>query len=565
MNAWLPRLVAVPLCICLAAGDSSSDDAAPSAADVPTSRFVSVGELTRSVSKGPHRAPYVLLDEQRRISSYVVPRPGVNLEGHVGTMVALTARELPGSAASGGAAVPYIPTLLAEQVTEFDNAEQPPPDPPPRIALTAHQATVPAQPAPFVAGPVPAVAGDALQGPPVIPAQAGLPVMPAALGGAVPGCHDASCVSCGVCSCGPPGQFWFRGDYLLWRTRGMNTPPLVTTSPPGTDRQDAGVLGAPGTEVVFGDQGLFDDSRSGARFRIGKWCRAGQWLGLELEYFQLDEETAGFRSAAIGEPIFARPFFNELAGQQDSELVQFPGVIVGTVDVNATSNFYTVGPRFLVNLACGGWEACPECQVFGGRRWDLLLGYRYARLDDRLGIRERLSTIGDADQQQLFDLSDSFQAENDFHGFDLGLVYLGYRGRWSLEMIGRVALGNNRQAVRIDGVTVASAAGESFADPGGLLALESNIGDYDRGRFAVLPEFSASLGYALTPQWRFQFGYTILYWDRVVRAGDQIDLGVNPELLPPAGADPDPLRPAFTYRETSFWAQGLNLGLDYRW
>ena len=45
-----------------------------------------------------------------------------------------------------------------------------------------------------------------------------------------------------------------RGEYLLWWSNGNPLPPLVTTSPAGTPRPSAGVLGQPGTEIVYGAQ-----------------------------------------------------------------------------------------------------------------------------------------------------------------------------------------------------------------------------------------------------------------------------------------------------------------------
>jgi len=49
-----------------------------------------------------------------------------------------------------------------------------------------------------------------------------------------------------------------------------------------------------------------------------------------------------------------------------------------------------------------------------------------------------------------------------------------------------------------------------------------------------------------------------------VRAGNQIDLVVNPNLVPPPIAPLDPLRPAFQFHGSDFWAQGMNLGLEFR-
>ena len=107
--------------------------------------------------------------------------------------------------------------------------------------------------------------------------------------------------------------------------------------------------------------------------------------------------------------------------------------------------------------------------------------------------------------------------------------------------------------------------GTSFNDNGGLLALDSNIGTYSRNEFSVLPEVAVTLGYALSARTRFLVGYTFLYWNNVARAGDHIDLNVNTDLIPPVQATTDPEVPQFAWQDTSFWAQGLSLGLEYRW
>jgi hypothetical protein len=58
-------------------------------------------------------------------------------------------------------------------------------------------------------------------------------------------------------------------------------------------------------------------------------------------------------------------------------------------------------------------------------------------------------------------------------------------------------------------------------------------------------------------------GYTFLYWGEVLRAGNQIDQVVNTNLLPPAtGPVSGPLRPAARLADSSFWAQGISLGLE---
>ena len=45
-----------------------------------------------------------------------------------------------------------------------------------------------------------------------------------------------------------PDRWWASADYLMWWVQGNQLPALVTTGP------GAGVLGQPGTSVLFGDQ-----------------------------------------------------------------------------------------------------------------------------------------------------------------------------------------------------------------------------------------------------------------------------------------------------------------------
>ena len=112
------------------------------------------------------------------------------------------------------------------------------------------------------------------------------------------------------------------------------------------------------------------------------------------------------------------------------------------------------------------------------------------------------------------------------------------RGQFSLDLLMRMAIGSTHQSVLIDGSTTISGSSVSTAitsqdATGGLLAQRTNIGEYTRNRFAVVPELGVTLGYAMTPQWRATLGYTFLYWSSVVRPGDQIDRNVNPNLFPP--------------------------------
>jgi hypothetical protein len=58
-------------------------------------------------------------------------------------------------------------------------------------------------------------------------------------------------------------------------------------------------------------------------------------------------------------------------------------------------------------------------------------------------------------------------------------------------------------------------------------------------------------------------GYDVLYWARVARAGDQVDLGQDPRQNPSSFTFTGDrgTRPAVLLRDTDFWAQGLSFGV----
>ena len=83
--------------------------------------------------------------------------------------------------------------------------------------------------------------------------------------------------------------------------RSAGVPPLVTTSPPGTAQVSAGVLGANST-VVFGQENLGGDMRSGFRLEAGGWLDAERTFGMEAGFFMLADDSVGMCLAADSAP-----------------------------------------------------------------------------------------------------------------------------------------------------------------------------------------------------------------------------------------------------------------------
>jgi Putative beta barrel porin-7 (BBP7) len=353
---------------------------------------------------------------------------------------------------------------------------------------------------------------------------------------------------------------WVNAEYLLWWMRGQSLPALATTSPTGTSATQAGVLGAPGTSVLFGDALANNTARSGGRISAGTWIGDGQIFGVEGDFFMLETKAANFGISSGGSPILGRPFIDANTDLPVALRVAYPGEFSGDIAAEASTTGLTgAGLLLRANLLCSNdW------------RLDMLGGYRFLRFADRLTVSDDQTALpGNPDflaPGTRISTGDEFATKNLFNGFEFGLSGSYQSGPFSVVLLSKLAVGYNQQDVDIFGATYVSVPGTpSTNSTGGLLALPSNIGHFSRNsEISVIPEIELKVGYQLTPRLRATLGYTFLYWDNVVRAADQVDRMVNPNLLPNSGATGGPLAPAFQFNRDNLWVQGLEVGLEFR-
>jgi hypothetical protein len=349
-------------------------------------------------------------------------------------------------------------------------------------------------------------------------------------------------------------RLWVRGEYLLWWTRGSNVPPLVTTSPANTDPSIAGVLGQSGTSVLFDGDSSNAGAQSGGRITLGYWFVPCEWNGIGASYLNLSKQSNRFSADSDTTPVLARPFFDLQNNSQSALLVAHPNFLQGSVaaDMSLDLQVYDAFVR--------GVLVQREHD-----RLDLLVGYRYGLMHDNFSISQSsrwTKAQGIIPAGTTKSLFDAFDATNEFQGAEIGLAYEEHIGRWSLEVLMKLGVGNNRSRMAIDGQTLTTVPNVGSATfVGGLLAQSTNIGQYEQNEFAILPEIGITAGYDLTNRLRATMGYTFLYWNKVARSTDQIDLNLS-QLPPeePAGER----HPAFNFATSNFWAQGMNFGLEYR-
>lgn len=367
-----------------------------------------------------------------------------------------------------------------------------------------------------------------------------------------------------VCCHGFSPTWYGQVDLLAWWFKPNHVPPLVTTSPDGTPRPSAGVLGEPGTDILVGGSGLDDNYRPGVRLTVGYWLDDCQLSGLEFTGFAVGDgaNSGNFYAESVGtplSPILARPFNNVLLGQPDSQLVAFPGVVEGSIQTETHSELYSVALLLRRN-----WLR--DC----GRRLDWVGGYRYLRFRESLTIRERLTSTnpgGVVPVGTTFAIDDAFGTENDFHGGEVGLSTLLTRGCWDFDILAKLAVGNMHQRATIDGQTAITVPTQPvYVGRGGLLALPTNMGSYSWDEFALIPELNLNLRYRWSDRLSFDVGYSLLWVTEIARTGGQIDLNVNPSQLPGnRGNLVGPAAPLPVLDSSDMWLQGMNFGVVWEY
>jgi hypothetical protein len=382
-------------------------------------------------------------------------------------------------------------------------------------------------------------------------------------------CDETGCTFEGVPLCSPPGRFWVRADWMMWWTSGTALPPLVVAGPPDTP--------ATQIEVVYGDQTVLTGGRSAVRMTIGGWIDACHRWGIEADWLTLSGASSNFSQTGTSTTIVGRPLFDLEHNELAYELADF-------VNVNESDNFSSTGVWVRYNLCCcGGCGECgascdsgcssgPDCGVGCNPcgqyycRTDLLVGYRNYVLGDRLTINE--SETSATPVPTNFAITDSFRTRNEFNGNEIGLSTDLHRGRWGLNVLAKMAVGNTHQKAYINGFTrqTVTQNGQTVVTDfnNGIYATLSNINTYTKDQFTVIPQLAVEMSYQLTCRIRGFVGYNLLYWSPVWHAGDQIDLFIDPRNFAPTPS-PDRLPlPTFPGQNSSFWAQGLNLGLEMR-
>lgn len=370
------------------------------------------------------------------------------------------------------------------------------------------------------------------------------------LGGCLSGCKGKQI--CGIFDCGY--ETWAQAEFLMWFTPNRDMPALVTTSAPGTfPTLPEG--GSDMVEVAFGNQ-IQGELSGGYRGDYGIWVSKN--IGLGGRFWILAENNDSYYAEGDGTGAsIGIPFYNISTDSEDSVLINIDGNLAGGSTfggvVAAESSLDMRGYEFYSRTRFSCTKSC---------RLEFLGGYSHFDIKDRLQIGSARINLANPATLRTRTFRDSFEADNDFNGGQLGFEMMITRGRWMARSMTKVHLGNMEQTYRISGVSTDDPDGPGASSPnitsGGILA-QGNQGEFSRDVFAFAPEANFKLGYRFRKNVLLSVGYSFIYWDNVALNGDVVDRLIS---------DPSQLntgtfgnRPEFNFNDSSLWVQGIDLGV----
>jgi putative beta barrel porin BBP7 len=348
------------------------------------------------------------------------------------------------------------------------------------------------------------------------------------------------------------GRFTVGADALAWWLKDSPVPVPVVTD---------GILGATDTHTLLGGRSLSTGANPG--LRVSASYALTDRTGVEANFFYLASRSKSASVASSGElgstDLFV-PYVDAITQQESATELSMAPIYRGSAREE-------VGNSLQGAELNATWALAPA----GAWRIDLLAGLRYLRLHETYTLTTQ-SPYTPAFGPDIWDTTDRFDTTNHFYGAQAGVRTRFDEGRLFAGGAIKVGLGAMVESASISGSLVTNdftAFGPTQAFAGGYFALPTNIGNYSRTAFAVVPELTLNLGYRLTPAATLVVGYSLLYASDVARPGDQMSRTINTSQSTSYTQDPDahrdgPAQPAFRFNTASFWVQGINVGLVVR-
>jgi hypothetical protein len=364
-------------------------------------------------------------------------------------------------------------------------------------------------------------------------------------------------------------MYTFDAEYLLWFFANNRTPFPAGNAAPGV-----------GNLVSLNDaEHAKSEPFSGGRFALGYWLvEDNPWfvggirdLGAEACFFFVGQRSLTLQNDEA--PNLFRSFSDVNNSRESGFLVSAPGVATGGMTViGKIDNLWGAEANLWKTLAYNYPGTIHTLSAMAGFRY-LSAGY-LAEIDSVSNFNPNLPS-----SSPFFPLAgdtlaivDSFTTRNQFYGGQVGVVAQAQPVPGVVFQAGfKLALGVTAEDLFISGSQVRTGPGglrQSYV--GGVLALPSNIGHFERNKFAQVPELELKTAVRVTDHLFLKGGFSLLDWTRIIRAGEQIDREVNITQIPnfplPSGTLPSSLtHPSVFFRQTDLLALSLSFGAEFRY
>ncbi len=354
---------------------------------------------------------------------------------------------------------------------------------------------------------------------------------------------SSSCES--ISSCSDFGTSWVETEALLWWGKGFtNTPQIMAGNTAG---------GLPVNVLSGGeDNPVGNEMFVGMRATVGKWLDCDKNYGLQGRVYGLfgGESTRTFGNDGRSNGV---AYF---------DVSQGPSFYLVNLDASPNgANTGTITETSDINFI--GADASLRTLMIGdsSHRVDLLTGYTFMRLDSGYTL-ETSVTDGITNPIQngtVIVTRDNFGTKNTFHGGHIGFNSDLTSGRFTLSLLGKVALGNMEQRTQTTGFYSETAPNSApVTENRGLFAQPQNSITTSRDRFTFLPEAGAKLKYRLG-RGQLGVGYSLLVMPNVALAADQIDTSIDF-----ANINGNMSRPLPQFRTDTYFLHGLDLGYTFQ-
>jgi hypothetical protein len=357
---------------------------------------------------------------------------------------------------------------------------------------------------------------------------------------------------CGTDGCGPTYNFYGGIEYLVWWLRDAHVPDLVGVIP--TAFASGGELPPGAINPIFGGM-VGTGGHSGARLTVGCYFGPNDCVGVEASGFDLENGRRSTIISSQGQPVLGPLFIDPVQQRQVILLAAVPNERAGSVAIGLHDELWAAEANVRFKTVT----------VFSDAT-SVLVGFRTLQFNEGLLIAN--SSVANDPEQTTLTSFDSFATHNEFYGPQIGISSDFRWGSAFLNCVGKLAMGDVHEVVNIQGVSQQFASGQlQSTAAGGILAQPTNIGHHSRDRFAVVPEVNFNLGYQFGEHVRAFVGYDFLFINNVLRPGDQINPVDGRQVPNFERFDPTAktTQPVFLFRETDMWAQGLNVGVEFRY